>query len=280
MYLALILLIVVGIIAAAVIGKIVKAALSLIHRNPEKEADNNDTKKSEDSKQEKKMDEKKTEVQSESEQESQQESAQTLSEEQTNRYAQARRAGITEKFWKEKSEVKIDGKVFADKCVENSNLTYLEVNNRQMAGEEFNGFNVFIEENQKMTLTYQGQALATLTRTEKTVTKKVDGKEVSETQVIFRTNTFPPKLTPGMVPDDLEKMFAARNEICQCDGNPAQVAERMRNIFSDYDNICKLKEDIDPKIQAKESKKADKKQEKQKAITPSQDLKAVHKQRL
>lgn len=251
MYLALIFLIFVAIVAAAIIGRVVKSVISLVRNgsnkeNPEKKTE--DTKKTEDPKQEKKLDEAKAEELSQSE------AGPALSEEQTNRYALAKRVGITEDFWKEPTEMKIDGKDFADRCVESSGLTYLEVNNRVMAGEEFNGFNILIEENQKMTLTYQGQAIATLTRSEKKVTKTVDGKEVSETHILYRTNTFPPKLSPGMVPDDLEKMFAARDEIRMCEGDPQRVASHMRSIFSDSDNVDKLKQNIDPKIQAKESK--------------------------
>jgi len=253
MYLALIFLIVVAILASVLIGKVLKTALSIVRgEGKDKQDKAPDGAKQSEKEEQKRQKEEKSESKTQSESTAEPKTA--FSEEQTNRYAEARRSGISEVFWTEPTVVSLDGKRFADKCVENSNLTYLEVNNRNLAGEEFQGFNILIEENEKMTLTYQGQAIATLTRTVKAEKKTVDGKEIIETTSIYRTNTFPPKLTPGMVPADLEKMFSAREDIRACQGNPELVASQMQMIFSDYDNVGQLKENIVPKIQAKESK--------------------------
>ncbi len=249
MFLALIVLVVVLIAAAAIVSKVIKSVFSAAKSAPEEKPSKEQGKpdggkeKSETAK----------EVKTETVQEKAEEKV-TLSEEQSNRFAAAHRAGITEAFWNEKTDFSIDSKSFADKCVSGSSLSYLEVNNRALAGKEFMGFNVIVEQGEKMTLTYQGLAVATLTRQEKTVTKTVDGKEISEKVTFFRTNTFPPHLTSKMVPDDLERMLQATTSIIACNGNPELVSGRILDIFTESGNVEKLKDNIDTKIQAKESR--------------------------
>lgn len=250
MYLALIVLLAAVIAVSALVTKVIKSVFS---------AGKTSSSEGKTVQGEKKEEQKKTREDSPKEEkvEAEQQNAkekETLSEEQTNRFAAARRAGITETFWSEKTDFFIDSKVFADKCVSGSSLSYLEVNNRALAGPDYLGFNVLVEQGEKMTLTYQGQAVATLTRQEKTVTKTVDGKEVSEKITFFRTNTFPPHLTSKMVPDDLEHMLQATTSIIACNGSPELVFDRILDIFTEPGNVEKLKENIDTKIQAKESK--------------------------
>lgn len=250
MFLALIVLVVALIAAAAIVSKVIKSVFSAAKSAPEEKPSKEQGKpdggkeKSETAKVEK----------TDTVQEKAEEEKVTLSEEQSNRFAAAHRAGITEAFWNEKTDFSIDSKSFADKCVSGSSLSYLEVNNRALAGKEFMGFNVIVEQGEKMTLTYQGLAVATLTRQEKTVTKTVDGKDVSEKVTFFRTNTFPPHLTSKMVPDDLERMLQATTSIIACNGNPELVSGRILDIFTESGNVEKLKENIDTKIQAKESR--------------------------
>lgn len=252
MFLALIVLIAAVVAVAALVTKVIKTVISSSKSSPEgKEGKNEQGEKKENLK--KPKDEAPREDKAEAEQQKEEEK-ESLSEEQTNRFAAARRAGITESFWSEKTDFSIDSKDFADKCVSGSSLSYLEVNNRALAGNDFMGFNVLVEQREKMTLTYQGQAIATLTRQEKTVTKTVDGKEVSENVTFYRTNTFPPHLTSKMVPDDLERMLQASTSIIACNGNPELVSGRILDIFTESGNVDKLKANIDTKIQAKESR--------------------------
>lgn len=181
--------------------------------------------------------------------------ADPLAEEQRIRYETAARGGITEAFWTDGTSVQLSGKDFADRCVSEGALTYLEVNNRDLAGDRFFGFNVVIEDDSKMTLTYHGSAIASLTRIEKEFTDIVDGKTVSGKQVMYRTNTFPPKYASGMLPDDIERMTAACNAVNACWGDPEQVSMAMRRCFTDGENIARLRGDIVPKIQERESRR-------------------------
>ncbi len=189
------------------------------------------------------------------EEEEKKEEVDTLAEEQRLRYEQAARGGITEHFWTEGSTVEINGKDFADRCVSDEALTYLEVNNRDLAGDRFFGFNVIIEDGKKMTLTFHGSAIASLTRIEKEATAVINGETVKGTQVMYRTNTFPPKYASGMLPDDIERMLAACHAVNSCGGDPELVATAMRQCFTDGENIARLRGDIVPKIQTKESQR-------------------------
>ena len=246
MFLALIVLVLAAMVAGTLVARATKAILSIFRGSDSKEETAKEPVKSEKV----------------STQESQQETAETgvqqdngFSEEQAARLDHAQRLGISEVFWKEPSECRIDGKSIADTCVESSSLTYLEVNNRELAGNDFMGFNLIVEQDSRVVLTYDGQAVATLTRVEKTVRKDKDGSTEEVKTVHYRTNTFPPKLARGMVPDDVEKMLCAASSIRATDGDPELVLSEMISCFSSTENASKFKLNVDPKIQAKESKK-------------------------
>lgn len=254
MFLALIVLVLAAMVAGTLVARAAKAVLSIFRGSDSKEETAKEARKGED----------KEPVKSEkvSAQESQQETAETgvqqdngFSEEQTERLDHAQRLGISEVFWKEPSECRIDGKAIADTCVESSSLTYLEVNNRELAGNDFMGFNLIVEQDSRVVLTYDGQAVATLTRVEKTVKKDKDGSIEEVKTVHYRTNTFPPKLARGMVPDDVEKMLCAASSIRATNGDPELVLSEMISCFSSTENASKFRLDVAPKIQAKESKK-------------------------
>lgn len=174
-------------------------------------------------------------------------------EELKREYSSSLFRGITEAFWTEDSPLEIDEKTFADRCTQNSGLTYLEFNNRSLAGEDFFGFNLLIEEDVRMVLTYNGQAVASITRVETSTSFQINGRTVEGTRLSYRINTFPPALKPGMVPDDLAKMLAAADRVRACGGDPVQVADAMLTEFTGSENVSKLKTAIDGKIQSKES---------------------------
>ena len=168
-------------------------------------------------------------------------------------YTGALSAGITENFVDKPDDVSIDGKVFADTIVKEGVLSYLEFNNRELAGKGFSGFNLIIEKDSRMVLTYAGQAVASITQIEREVAAKVNGQEAKVTRQSFRINTFPPSLTKGMVPEDLRRMLDASKRIQLADKDPGFVIDAMLGIFSEPDNIRALKRTIDPRIQARES---------------------------
>ena len=251
MFLAAIVLAVIVIAAGVLFTKVVKGALRLFRSgNSESSPSQKDEVKDKKQKAEAKPVEKE-ETKSESVSEEP-----VLEEELGNRYAAARHSGISEIFWKKDTDWKIDSKAIVDKCVTISPLTYLEMNNRIMAGSDFRGFNLIIDEGSKLTLTYLGQAVATLSRIEEKEVRTVDDKKVVFISEMYRTNTFPPRLNKDTTPSDLDRMLYATSEISLSDGNPQTVAELMTGYFTDADNIQLLKETIDPKIQAKESQAA------------------------
>lgn len=254
MFLALIVLVVVAMVAGTLVARAAKAVLSIFRGSESKEKPVKEAKK----------DEVKESVKEEKtpEQEAQRETLGTevqqssgFTEEQTARLDHAQRLGISEVFWKEPSKCRIDGKAIADTCVESSSLTYLEVNNRELAGNDFMGFNLIVEQDSRAVLTYDGQAVATLTRVEKTVKKDKDGSTEEVKTFHYRTNTFPPKLSKGMVPDDVEKMLNAASLIRAAEGNPELVLSEMISCFSSTENASKFRLNVASKIQAKESRR-------------------------
>lgn len=176
-------------------------------------------------------------------------------EELRNRYAACERDGITEAFWTPDGDLALDGKTVADLCVGGSAITYLEFNNRHLAGTDFYGFNIILEENTRMVLTYNGQAVGSITRVETAATAIVNGQQVEGTATAYRVNTFPPTLAPGMTVSDLEAMLGAVDRIKACGSDARAVADVMLSEFTDLGNITKLKVSIDRKIQSKESPK-------------------------
>ncbi len=178
----------------------------------------------------------------------------SMEEETRSRYDAAQGSGIYEIFWKKGSELSLSGKDLADAVTSQCGMTYLEFNNRMMAGADFRGFNLLLDEGKKLTLTYYGKAIASIAKVETKVF--ADGKDTGKTLTLFRTNTFPPFLREGMIVADVKKMLSLRQVIAACDGHPVAVCTAMLEEFCAVDNIQKLKRDIGPKIQAKESKLA------------------------
>ena len=170
-----------------------------------------------------------------------------------NRYSEATLQGITESFASEEAMMEIDPKTVADLCVGSSGITYLEFNNRELASEDYFGFNLIVEKDSRMVLTYNGQAVASITAVETKATAIINGQEVEGTAPGLRINTFPPHLSPGMVPGDLERMLTAADRIRACAGDARMAADVMIDEFTEPGNISKLKGAIDGKIQSKES---------------------------
>ncbi|MBQ0025729.1 MAG: hypothetical protein KBT00_08480 [Bacteroidales bacterium] len=257
MYLALILFALIATIVVITAIKAVRAALRAV-RSPSERQSAEDGRTKEGTKRDSKNKDKGIEKDPVQKKEEKMESGiPVLSETQLNRYAAARNEGISEAFWENDTDVKIGEDAISEKCLRDAHLSSLEMADRSLAGPEFFGFNLLVQENQKMTLTYHGQAIATLTRIEKSVTLEKDGEKVSQTKVIYRTNTFPPHLNPGMVPGDLEKMLLAVDRIAECNGNPELVAGAMMGEFCDVQNVTRLRQSIDPKIQEKQTQAND-----------------------
>lgn len=170
------------------------------------------------------------------------------------------RHGITESFWNKDSAVTLDSKELADQVVRNSQMTYLEFNNRHMADSLFSGFNLNLEEGNKLTMTYQGHAIAILSRIE------TKDKDTDKSRTLYRVNTFPPRLGSKTCTEDVTNMLDARGRIKSCEGNPDQVLAEMLNLFCKPENIRDLKMNIVPKIQAKESKHKERSKENRPSI--------------
>lgn len=168
-------------------------------------------------------------------------------------YTGALSAGITENFVDKPDDVSIDGKAFADAIVKEGVLSYLEFNNRELAGKTFTGFNLIIEKDSRMVLTYAGQAVASITQIDREVEVTVNGEETTLARQSFRINTFPPSLTRGMVPEDVRRMLDASGRVRLADKDPGLAVDAMLAVFSEPENIRALKRTIDPRIQAKES---------------------------
>lgn len=175
------------------------------------------------------------------------------SEELRQRYAGALFLGITESFYTGETPFVIDSKTLADDCVNTSSITYLEFNNRLLAGDDYFGFNLVVEEGERMILTYNGQALASITKIETEATAIINGTEVKGTAPGYRINTYPPHLSEGMAPSDVERMLEATDHIKGLPGNPMLVAQAMTEFFTHPENISKLKGAVDRKIQSRES---------------------------
>ena len=168
-------------------------------------------------------------------------------------YTGALSTGITENFVDKPDDVSIDGKAFADAIVKEGVLSYLEFNNRELAGKTFTGFNLIIEKDSRMVLTYAGQAVASITQIDREVEVTVNGEETTLTRQSFRINTFPPSLTRGIVPEDVRRMLDASGRVRLADKDPGLAVDAMLAVFSEPENIRALKRTIDPRIQAKES---------------------------
>ena len=253
MFLGLAVFLVLALVVSILVIRLIKSLVRLLTGGKKKEQEKE---KEPESKQDSKKEQK---SQSESKSESQELEQGPSEEEQAEaelmqaRHEYARSRGITEEFAPEGKLIEIDPKTAADLCVSGSGLTYLEFNNRELASEEFYGFNLIIEKDTRMVLTYNGQAVASITAVETRATATINGQEVEGTAPGMRINTFPPSLKPGMVPSDLEKMLGAAERIRACGNDPAMVADYMLSEFMDPENVRRLKNSVDQKIQSKES---------------------------
>lgn len=255
MFLGLTVFIILAIVALIVAIRTVKALFRLLTSHKEK------GKEQEDSKIGKKEKKGKEEVKTtaESEMQSQQEDVGEEVVESPEdglirqRHEWAIADGITETFSSTDTSLELDPKAFADRCTGESGLTYLEYNNRELAGDDFFGFNLIVEKDSRMVLTYNGQAVASVTKVEVKSTAIINGQVVEGTAPAWRINTFPPSLRPGMVPSDLEKMLTAADRIKACGQDPSRVVDTMTAVFSHPDNVTRLKNAVDRKIQEKES---------------------------
>lgn len=166
--------------------------------------------------------------------------------------------GITEDFSTNDTSMEVEPKAIEERCTEVGGLTCLEFENRDLAGKDFFGFNLIIEKDSRMVLTYNGQAVASITKVEVKSTAIINGQETEGTAPAWRVNTFPPSLRPGMVISDLDKMLSASDRIKACRQNPSRIVDMMISEFSSPENTVRLKCAIGPKIQEKEagSKKA------------------------
>ena len=178
-------------------------------------------------------------------------------EETRLRFEASLHSGITECFSSGETAFRIDGKALADECVSASALSYLEYNNRELAGKDFYGFNLLVEDNARMVLTYGGSAVASLTLIEREATAVINGQTVKGTAPGYRVNTFPPELREGMAVGDLEKMLQAADCIKGLGGDPEAVSRAMTGFFTQGENVSRLKGAVDRKIQSKESVRKD-----------------------
>ena len=73
-----------------------------------------------------------------------------LPEETRSRYAASLSDGISEAFYLEDTSFRIDEKATADECISGSALSYIEYNNRELAGKDFFGFNLIVEDDERI----------------------------------------------------------------------------------------------------------------------------------
>jgi len=119
-----------------------------------------------------------------------------------------------------------------------SGLTEIEVRNRHLAGKEFRGFNIEVQEGRSVSLTYAGQVLATMDR--------ICG---NDGESVYHANTFPPSASGNLLPSDLRKMLDASGEISAVHDNPGMMFSRMCETMCEPSNIDFLRQDLSPKIQ-------------------------------
>ena len=255
MFLGLALFVILGIALSIIVIKALKALFRLLTGNG-KQPDEGNTKAVAADKvvqTGKKKEQKEAESESETAEKSEGAEMEPVSEELKSRYAFSQLDGITESEWTGEAKVDLDPAAVESRCVQQSSITHLEFANRDLAGDDFYGFNILVEVDKKMTLTYNGQAVASITKIDVSATAVINGEEVKGTVPGYRVNTFPPVLKPGMVPSDLEKMIGAAERVRACGGNPEWVAEAMMGEFCLPENISRLKSSVDGKIQQKES---------------------------
>ena len=179
----------------------------------------------------------------------------SLPEDTRKRYAESRYCGISEEFSPGTGDFRIDPEDIASRCTEGSRLSRLEYTNRDLAGDDFRGFNLIVEEDSRMVLTYCGSAVASLTKTETEATAIINGETVTGTMTGYRINTFPPRLKEGMTVNDVETALKAAEEVKACLGVPEAVSRTMVSCFTHEANVSRLKAAVDGRIQEKESRR-------------------------
>lgn len=179
----------------------------------------------------------------------------SLPEDTRKRYAESRYCGISEEFSPGTGDFRIDSEDIASRCTEGSRLSRLEYTNRDLAGDDFRGFNLIVEEDSRMVLTYCGSAVASLTKTETEATAVINGETVTGTMTGYRINTFPPRLKEGMTVNDVETALKAIEEVKACLGIPEAVSRVMVSCFTHEANVSRLKAAVDGRIQEKESRR-------------------------
>lgn len=179
----------------------------------------------------------------------------SLPEETRRRYVESRYGGITEEFSPGTGDFRIDPEDIASRCTERSRLSRLEYTNRDLAGDDFRGFNLLVEDDSRMVLTYSGSAVASLSKTETEATAVINGANVTGTMTGYRINTFPPRLKEGMTVNDVETALKAIEEVKACLGIPEAVSRVMVSCFTHEANVSRLKAAVDGRIQEKESRR-------------------------
>lgn len=259
MFTALILAAILAMAGIALVTKIVRSAVAAVRgQGSRKEDAPGPQETTERSKAKQKPEGKDESVKEEASEALREEPAETTVEEeipQAHRASldQMARRGIVETYWNEPTSIEFNGKAFADLAVSRSALSYLEFNNRHLAGKDFKGFNIDIKDGESMALSHHGQVLVTLTRVD---SGKSDGKGPDEARnggVSFRSDIFPPLLSDGLALSELVELMAVYKTLKECKGDPCGIADIMLERFASEGNVIRLKTDIDRKIQKKES---------------------------
>ncbi len=163
-----------------------------------------------------------------------------LSRDVKNQYSIATDKGIVEHICPGNNKILMDSKGLSGAITSQSDLTHLEFENRLQADKNFCGFNLILTEGEKLTLTFHGQALTSLT-------KIPDSSDM-------RINIFPPFLEPTMTTKDVDQMFDFLQNANSKGNDALGIYGLMTEAFVKEDNTKKLKQNITPKIQANESK--------------------------
>ena len=254
MFTGLILLAVLALLAVAAVSAAVKAAISAVRKASSGQ-------KKEEAVKEEKPEERKSRQKEEAPAQ-QQESLpeETVSQEWEESISRLQEQGIGEAFWTEKTDIELDGKALADLVVSGTSLSYMEFNNRHLAGDGFMGFNIEIKDGEKMALTYRGNVLVTLTKVTEKVPEPKEGEP--EEKVMYRTNVFPPFFGKDMAVSELADLLQITGAVSECGGDPCLVADVMLGVFSQDSNIRHLRADIDGKIREKETQRLREEQQK------------------
>lgn len=250
MYATLILLAIIGMILSFAVVKAIAAARNLLAGGPEL-AQQSQTKQSEQNKNPS-TNEKKTSEESKTEEKAQKEDP--VLKEESKRLEEHLDRGIEEYPYKWDSTFRLDEEQISGEIISESHLSRIEFENRGLADEKFYGYNIAIEDGKKISLTFAGNILATLTYSERENVYLDDSGEVKVDMIHeYITRTFPPKLSEGMLASDIAAMVETCQTIAIADGNPRLVVTFMKDRFCSQENVVKLKRNVSPKIREKET---------------------------